>query len=278
MFIVNMSIANGEFPQSLKHAIVTPVLKNSKEDIDDLKNYRPISNLSTISKLIEKAIYQQLNDYLNSNELYCEVQSGYRKGHSCETLLIKLNDDLIKEADKNNFVALLLLDLSAAFDAVDHGILLHKLQSLYGIKSHALKWFKSYLANRTFSVSIRKTDSSIEIVLYGVPQGSILGPILFILYTKEVSDIVHKYSMQLKLYADDSTLYMKLNPANTSDINFVISTIQSCLCEIKNWMTNNYMKLNEDKTQLIVFGKRYNLNKFSPDMNIEIYGSSPVEY
>ena len=273
MFIVNMSIANGEFPQSLKHAIVTPVLKNSKEDIDDLKNYRPISNLSTISKLLEKAIYQQLNDYLNSNELYCEVQSGYRKGHSCETLLIKLNDDLIKEADKNNFVALLLLDLSAAFDAVDHGILLHKLQSLYGIKSHALKWFKSYLANRTFSVSIRKTDSSIEIVLYGVPQGSILGPILFILYTKEVSDIVHKYSMQLKLYADDSTLYMKLNPANTSDINFVISTIQSCLCEIKNWMTNNYMKLNEDKTQLIVFGKRYNLNKFSTDMNIEINGS-----
>ena len=166
-----------------------------------------------------------------------------------------------------------MLDLSAAFDALDHDILLKKLETLYGIKGKALMWFKSYLSGRTFSVKIRKTQSSIEIVLYGVPQGSILGPILFILYTKELSDIVNKHKMQLQLYADDSTIYMTLDPANVPEINVAISTIQSCIGEIKKWMTANYMKLNEDKTQLILFGKPYNLKKYPHDFNILINGT-----
>ena len=163
---------------------------------------------------------------------------------------------------------MLLLDLSAAFDAIDHNLLLKKLKSLYGIKGHALRWFESYLSGRTFSVKIRKTESSIEIVICGVPQGSILGPILFILYTKELADIVRKYGMELHLYADDSTIYMTLNPANITDINLTICTIENCIMEIKKWMTTNYMKLNEGKTQLIVFGKPYNLNKYPNDLKI----------
>ena len=270
LFIINKSIVDGEFPQSLKHALVTPVLKSNKDDTENLKTYRPISNLPAVSKLLERAISDQLNEYLNTNNLYCDVQSGYRKGHSCETLLLKFNDDIINEISKNNFVAVLLLDLSAAFDAIDHNLLLKKLESLYGIKGNALKWFKSYLADRTFSVKIRKTKSSIQIIFYGVPQGSILGPILFILYTKELSDIVNKHKMQLQLYADDSTVYLKLNPANTTEINLVISTIQNCISEIKKWMTANYMKLNDDKTQLIIFGKPFNLKKYPTDYNILI--------
>ena len=268
LHIINKSIVNGEFPQLLKHAIISPGLKRKTDDPDNLKSYRPISNLSTVSKLLERVISDQLNDYLNINNIYCDVQSGYRKSHSCETLLLKFQDDVINEISRNKFVAVLLLDLSAAFDAIDHNLLLKKLKSLYGIKGHALRWFESYLSGRTFSVKIRKTESSIEIVIYGVPQGSILGPILFILYTKELADIVRKCGMKLHLYADDSTIYMTLNPANITDINLTICTIENCIMEIKNWMTTNYMQLNEGKTQLIVFGKPYNLNKYPNDLKI----------
>ena len=232
LYIINGSLVEGVFPQPLKHAIVSPALKSNKDDPDNLKCFRPISNLSTVSKLLEKVVSDQLNNYLNVHSLYCDEQSGYRKAHSCETLLLKFQDDIINEVSKNKFVAVLLLDLSAAFDAIDHNILLKKLETLYGIKGKALKWFRSYLSGRTFSVKIRKTRSSIEIVLYGVPQGSILGPILFILYTKELSDIVKKYNMQLKLYADDSTIYITIDPTNVVGINITIQTIQSCIDSI----------------------------------------------
>ena len=273
LYIINGSLVEGVFPQPLKHAIVSPALKSNKDDPDNLKCFRPISNLSTVSKLLEKVVSDQLNNYLNVHSLYCDEQSGYRKAHSCETLLLKFQDDIINEVSKNKFVAVLLLDLSAAFDAIDHNILLKKLETLYGIKGKALKWFRSYLSGRTFSVKIRKTQSSIEIVLYGVPQGSILGPILFILYTKERSDIVKKYNMQLKLYADDSTIYITIDPTNVVGINITIQTIQSCIGEIKKWMTANYMKLNEGKTQLIIFGKPFNLKKYPHDFNILINGT-----
>ena len=268
LYIINKSIVLGEFPQPLKHAIISPALKSKTDDSDNLKYFRPISNLSTVSKLLERVICNQLNDYLNVNNLHCDVQSGYRKGHSCETLLLKFQDDIINEVSRNKFVAVLLLDLSAAFDAIDHTLLLKKLKTLYGINDKALKWFESYLSGRTFSVKIRKSESSIEIVLYGVPQGSILGPILFILYTKELASIVRRHNMQLHLYADDSTIYMSLDPANVTDIELTIFTIQSCIKDVKEWMTANYMKLNEGKTQLIIFGKPYNLNKFPSDLNI----------
>ena len=216
----------------------------------------------------------QLEDYLNENKLYCPVQSGYRKGYGCETLLLKMNDDLMKEADKNNLVALVLLDLSAAFDAIDHGILLKKLQYMYGINSISLQWFKSYLNDRSFCIYINKTQSGIEIILYGVPQGSILGPILFILFTKDLSDIVLKYGFKLHLYADDSTLYVALNPLDPHDIENVKSKLEECLKEIKVWMTSNFMKLNEEKTKLLVFGKRSNLKKHSPfEFTLDLNGN-----
>ena len=275
LYIVNHSIKEGEFPQSLKHACVIPTVKDFSGNHDDLKNYRPISNLSTISKILEKCVSNQLNEYLNVNDLHCSIQSGYRQGHSCETLLIKMNDDLIKEADKNNLIAVVLLDLSAAFDAIDHEILLKKLKVMYGIKSFSLKWFQSYLKDRSFSVIIKSAKSGIEIILYGVPQGSILGPILFILFTKDLSDIVKKYGINLHLYADDSTLYLALNPLDSVNIESVKGKLQQCLEEIKTWMTYNFMKLNEDKTKIIVFGKRSILKKNSSmDFSLNFNGNN----
>ena len=262
---VNKSIETGIFPDALKHAYVIPVIKDREGDHDSLKNYRPISNLSTLSKILEKTIQIQLNKYLVENSLYCEVQSGYRAGHSCETLLIKLTDDVIADADKNNIVAMLLLDLSAAFDAIDHSMLLNKLKDVYGLKDSALKWFQTYLSNRSFSVRINESNSSIEIILYGVPQGSILGPILFVLYTKELSAIALKYNINLRLYADDSTVYVKLDPKNMDEIHAVITKTELCLSEMGIWMNQNYLKLNEDKTQLVLLGKPLILNKVSSD-------------
>ena len=274
LFIVNTSITGGEFPQTLKQAYVTPIIKDFKDDHDDLKNYRPISNLSTLSKILERCMYVQINNYLAENSLYCEEQSGYRKGHSCETLLVSMFDDVIKETDNNNLIAMILLDLSAAFDAIDHCTLLNKLEHMYGIQSHALKLIKSYLENRSFTVCINGKHSSIDILLYGVPQGSILGPILFILYTKELSSIVEKYGIKLKLYADDSTLYLKLNStSNSTETESAIIYVQNCLHEIKAWMVHNFMKLNDDKTQLLVFGKQYNLNKYPTNIELNFDGT-----
>ena len=273
LFIVNKSITDAEFPSSLKHACVIPTIKDSKADHDLLSNYRPISNLLTLSKILEKSICYQLSQYLSENDLHSEFQSGYRKGHSCETLLLKISNDMVEEAENNNLIAMVLLDLSAAFDAIDHSILLKKLEIMFGIKSSSLKWLKSYLSNRSFSVRINKSESGIEIILYGVPQGSILGPILFILYTKDLADIILKYGIKLRMYADDSTLYLKFDPAVSSDINIVKEKLEACLKEVKSWMVTNYMKLNEDKTKLIIFGKPHNLKKHSFNMNLNFNGN-----
>ena len=150
----------------------------------------------------------QLNDHLNSNDLYCPVQSGYRPHHSCETLLVRMTDDINREIQAGKIVIVVLLDLSAAFDTIDHEILLEKLQKDYGINGKASEWMQSYLQSRSFCVKIGDTFSPLLELLFGVPQGSLLGPILFILYIKALQMIAAKYGLDIQLYADDSQLYI----------------------------------------------------------------------
>ena len=255
LYIINGSLSKGFFPKSLKHAVIIPTIKSDTLDCDILNNYRPISNLSFISKVIEKCALCQLSEYLEQNQLLCDAQSGYRPHHSCETLLIKMVDDINKYINQNQAVALILLDLSAAFDTIDHNILMEKLRIDYGITDTVLMWFKSYLQCRSFSVKIKNKLSSRNILLFGVPQGSLLGPILFILYTKDLKRIAASYGLTIQLYADDSQLYIAFEVDDTNGTSVNLQLIEQCLDEIKRWMIQHFMKLNENKTQFVVLAK-----------------------
>ena len=247
--MVNTSLTTGEFPSELKKALVRPAFKLKDGDKDDLKNYRPVSNLSFVSKLIEKAVALQLTHYLESNGLLGRVQSAYRKSHSVETATVKILDDLLLITDDNSKAVLLLLDLSAAFDTIDHNTLLVKLEKQYGICGTALKWFRSYLTGRTASVKIGNETSAERSVKIGVPQGSILGPILFILYTKELEQIAKTHGMTIHLYADDSQLYCSFK---TQDFATTEARLNDCLLEIQKWMARNRLKLNAGKTEVMI--------------------------
>jgi len=268
LHIVNLSLTSGEFPDEMKKAVIKPTIKKAGADPDILKNFRPVSNLSAISKLVERVALNQWNDHLTVNDLYCPVQSGYRPLHSCETLLLKMFDDINKKIQKDQTVILILLDLSAAFDTIDHTILAKKLFDDYGISGTALQWLESYLKNRTYCVKIGDTMSSVMELLFGVPQGSLLGPILFILYTKFLQKIAKKYGLDIQLYADDSQLYIGFSASRPSELADVKERIRQCLMEIKAWMLENFMKLNEAKTELLVFGSSRILKTLDIDVSI----------
>ena len=196
------------------------------------------------------------------------MQSAYRRRHSTETALVKVQNDILIAMDNGNVTMLLLLDLSAAFDTVSHSILINRLEKRVRIKGKALDWFKSYLEDRKQCVSINKTKSKSCALKFGVPQGSVLWPILFSLYTLPLADILKKRGISYHLYADDTQLYMSFRPTNNNENN-VCETLSNCVVEIKNWMTENLLQLNTDKTELNIFGTRQMLlNVANTDFNI----------
>ena len=267
-FIVNESLRTGVFPTAFKTAVVRPSLKKHNLDSDIFGNYRPISNLTYISKLLEKVVHSQLVGFLDNEKLFSEFQSGYRKSHSCETAVLKIHNDLLIMMDKRDNAVLLLLDLSAAFDTINHSLLLKKLKDMYGITGTVLQWLKSYLENRKFKVIINQSSSSDCLLEIGVPQGSILGPLLFILYTKDIEKIVTKYGFSVHLYADDTQIYFSFDVHNP---NPDLTAIKECFNEIKIWMLKNFLKLNHDKTEFMDIGYYV-----SPLKNLDIGGDELI--
>ena len=265
-FIINESLTTGTFPSMLKSAAVRPCLKKSTLDADELKNYRPISNLTYLSKLLEKVVHIQLVEYLDNENMFSSFQSGYRRFHSCETAITKIHNDLLIMMDKKTNVVLLLLDLSAAFDTINHDLLINKLTKLYGISDVVLTWLKSYLSDRTFKVVVNGVSSSYCELSIGVPQGSILGPLLFIMYTRDLEKVITKYGFAVHLYADDTQVYFVFD---VHSANPDLLAVRKCFQDIKIWMTENFLKLNDDKTEFIDIGyyespiKSLNLGEFS---------------
>ena len=183
--IINASLEQGKCTDFFKQAHVTPILKKSSLDKEILKNYRPVSNLNFISKILERVVAVQLQthlDHIGHIGLMTAFQSAYRKHHSTESALLNIHNDILLNMAKGSVTALTLLDLSAAFDTIDHTILLDRLNVHYGISELALGSFKSYLSGRTHSVKVGNTLSHPAALQYGVPQGSFLGPILFSLH------------------------------------------------------------------------------------------------
>ena len=259
--IINTSLKSGTVPDSFKSAIVRPLLKKHNLDPNELKNYRPISNLCFLSKLLEKVVLNQLNLHLSTNNLLNPFQSAYRQSHSTETALLHILNDLLLATDSGKVSLLTLLDLSAAFDTIDHTILLTRLQHTFGISDTALSWFSSYLSDRKQTVLINGIYSQSAHLTCGVPQGSVLGPVLFTLYASPLSTIIESHSLKHHFYADDTQLQDSASPEN---IQTLLTRTSECYSDVKNWMTNNKLKLNDDKTEAILISTRQKLSQLPP--------------
>lgn len=259
--IINLSLTLGTVPAELKHALVTPLLKKPGLDIEVLKNYRPISNLPFLSKVLERVVLKQLNNHMEINGMHDAFQSAYKKHHSTETALLHVVNDLLLSADKKQISVLTLLDLSAAFDTIDHPILLNRLEKSFGISGLALSWFSSYLTDRTQCVQVGDLKSKPCPLSYGVPQGSVLGPVLFSLYIQPLSALLKDHDVNFQKYADDTQLYKSSFPDFFTQL---LSNVELSISSVKRWMLQNKLRLNDGKTEAICTASRNTLAKIKP--------------
>ena len=241
--MINESLKSGVFPSELKLARVVPIFKSGDPSL--LTNYRPISVLSFFSKIFEKIVYNLVFDFLSDNEILYDYQFGFRSKHSTQQALITLVDRVTKSLDRTNIVVSLFIDLKKAFDTVHHRILLRKLYA-YGIRGVLLKWFESYLTDRSQYVVYDGVRSEIKVVECGVPQGSILGPLLFIISMNDICNISDL--MFAIMYADDTCFLI-----NGTDMNTPIKQLNFELESLCIWFKSNKLSLNTQKTFYMVF-------------------------
>lgn len=251
--IINFSLKTGIVPKCFKTAAIKPILKKNGLNENLPENYRPVSNLPYLSKLLERAVSDQLMTHLRINNLFDEFQSAYRPGHSTETAILRVVNDILCNINNGKLTLLMLLDLSSAFDTIDHELLLVRLKRDYSISATSLTWFDSYLSDRNQYVIVGTSSSPPMKLTCGVPQGSVLGPILFALYIKELGSVIDKFSIRRQHFADDSQLYHSFMPDENS-VYAGVKNIEECCKEIKVWMNKNCLKLNDEKTEAILCG------------------------
>lgn len=264
--IINLCISKGIFPDKLKVANIIPIHK--KGDKKNMRNYRPIALLSAFAKIFEKIIYDRFYDFFDKNKIFAKEQKGFQKNKTINTAIYDLLQPVLTSMDERNNICALFMDLTKAFDFVNHNILLNKLES-HGIRGNSLDLIKSYLSNRKQSVILSGIDtktatekqynSDVQDVFYGVPQGSVLGPLLFLIY---INDLPLTINYPIILFADDTTVIFKCNKENyEAEINQTLSTII-------NWLNNNNLEINLDKTKIMHFSQR----KATPNLKIEFNG------
>ena len=240
-YLFNLSIIKEIFPDDLKIAKFTPIYKP-----DNSRNYRPISVLPCFSKILERIMYNRLQKYLKDENILYYKQFGFQTGHSTYHAIAQLVDQIYEASEKNKNTLGVFIDLSKAFDSLDHSILLRKLE-LYGITDRNYAWIKSYLSNRLQYVQVDKNcRTEYCVVKCGVPQGSILGPLLFLLY---VNDLKNASSvLDPIMFADDTNLF-----STHSNIQKLFSTMNEELANINQWFTSNKLSLNAKKNKVFLF-------------------------
>ncbi|XP_072018308.1 uncharacterized protein [Amphiura filiformis] len=250
--IINVSLTTGVFPDALKQAIINPLIKKQSLDPNVMKNNRPVANIQFISKLIEKYVFRCINAHIDKYNLGEEYQSAYRSLHSTETALLHVKTNIMQYLYNQPAVYLVLLDLSAAFDMVEHSVLVHRMANEIGLSGTALDWYKSYFTNRTTKICINGTFSDPHQMYYGLPHGSIVGPASFRIYIIPVGRIIRKHQIHYHMYADDIQLFLNFNPSDPISIQCALSRLSNCISEIKLWMTNNMLMLNDNKTEFFI--------------------------
>ena len=262
--IINLFIESGTVPSVWKAAKVTPIFKSGNYELPE--NYRPVSVLPVLLKILEKAVHRQLIDFLESNNLLSESQFGFRKRRSTKLAATLLCDDIRSEMNKGNFVGVVYLDLPKAFDTIGHAQLLNKL-SAYGVRGKELQWFASYLFQRTQVVALGHINSESEPVNCGVPQGSILGPLLFITF---FNDLVDTLDSKVIMYADDTVIYCA-----SDDVNVVKNVLNSEMKAVGSYCGDNelFLNLKKGKTESMLFGTARRLSKNGRKLKIYYNGA-----
>ena len=267
--IVNESLRKGVVASKWKTSIIKPLLK--KVGLDPImKNYRPISNLPFMLKLVEKCMLAQFNKHCEDNLLMPDYQSAYRSNYSCETSLVKLVNDILWDFENQNAVALIALDLSAAFDTVDHDVLLDVLSPRFGVSGNAYNRFSSYLRSRNCLVEIEGSRSSERSLDFLVLQGSCGSLVLYSVYPSSLQTEILA-NVRLNAFADYHSLNYAFKANNREQEVETMNSLEQCLLDVNRWMNQNRLKMNTEKTEFIIFGSGQNLPKCSTK-NINICG------
>ena len=264
---INLSIGKRVIPSSEKQSLIKPTLKGSL-DSQSLSSYRPISNLTFLSKIIENIILDQMISLLLETGVLPDEQSAFRQLHYTETAICSIVNNINLSMDEGKCGILVLLDLSAAFDTVVHSLLLEDLERI-GMVEDALEYLKDYLQNRTYHVQIGKVLSEPELLGRGMPQGSVLDPVLFFIYTIELANLLRRHGVVFKLFADDTQFYIKV-----TDIDEIERRLTAIMDDIRSWMAFKQLKLNEDKTECLIVGKKRDLERPGNLNNFRLYNTT----
>ena len=251
VYLFNLSLIKAEFPNNWKMATIIPLFKGGNKS--SVSNYRPVSLLPLPGKLLEKIVHRGITNYLESNKILSNNQSGFRKNYSTTKSIVDLNDIIFENMNNSLITAAVFIDLRKAFDTVDHAILLKKIEKM-GIKENLFSWCVNYLSNRKQRTLVNGIDSDYLDITCGVPQGSVLGPLFFLIYVNDIVNRIGKDNIQL--YADDTVIFLEGN-----DYLQIQDDLQNLLNIFSYWCNENKLSINADKTKMVCFGTKQRVKK-----------------